>query len=307
VKGPLYALACAAAFIGCGNKTNNAAPDAASSAAPVGTLVYDAGVVNDTTVPTALVQRALNPQNLPAYTGPTGSVEGIVRKNGPPSPKLGLSSATFVGCPDAEKMYGVAFREGEPDAAGRRALFDAIVIVKPAAEKLTYFVKENDEAETLNIVGCGYERRTVVMTFGQRLEVKNLTKEYWVPELDPKTGVAMMMAAPNGADPVKLYPKQPGRYHLVDHDRKYVVDDLMVVQQPLHAVTDENGHFRIDGIPVGAMKIAASHPEIPDVVATSDFEIKEGVVTNVDLTMNYVAPVPKDGGADGWKPVPGLH
>ena len=65
------------------------------------------------------------------------------------------------------------------------------------------------------------------MTFGQRLEVKNLTKDYWTPELDPHGPGAMMMArTSNGADPVKLYPKDAGRYQLVDHDRKYVVDDV---------------------------------------------------------------------------------
>lgn len=310
MRTPLGALACAVVLTGCSN-CNGSKPSATTTdggAAPVGTLVPDAGVLNASTVPTALVQKYVNPQNLPAYKGPVGSIEGFVRKVGPPAPKLGLSSATFVGCPTAEDEYGAAFREGPPDAAGRRPLLDAIVAVRPAAPSQTYFIPEKDEAVTLNIVGCGYERRTVVMTFGQRLEVKNLTKEYWVPELDPKVGVAMMMAPPNGGDPVKLYPKQPGRYHLVDHDRRYVIDDLLVALSPLHAVTDQNGHYRIDGVPVGAMKIQAQHPQIPNVLATTDVEVKENVVTTVDLTMNYAPAEPKDAGDEGgFRPYPGLH
>lgn len=302
----LFALATTAGLIGCNNCNKPADTSSEGGAAPAASLIYDAAVVNDTTVPTAVVQKTVNPFNYPAYNGPTGSLEGIVRKNGLEAQPVGLSSASFAQCPAGEKMYGKTFREGEPDAAGRRPLIDAVVAVNPAA-KNSYYIPAKSDVEAVNIIGCGYERRTVVMTFGQRLEVKNLTKEFWVPELDPKVGMAMMMAPPNGADPVKLYPKQAGLYHLVDHDRKYVVTDLLVSQQSLHAVTDENGHYRIDGIPVGAMKVQAQHPRIPGPKPTADVEIKEGVVTQLDLTMNYEPTDPKDAGTDGWTPYPGLH
>ena len=305
---PHYALACAVVLggcaLGCANKSNpTGGPDGGSSVAPVSTLIADGGVLNATTVPTAYVQKGVNPNNLPVYNGPTGSVEGIVRKYGPPAPKLGLSSATFVGCPSAEAEYGTAFRESEPDPSGKRQLFDAVVLVTGYNG---FIVPEKDEAELVEIRNCGYTRRTVVMTFGQRLEVKNLTTEFWVPELDPKSPGAMMMATPNG-DAVKLYPKQPGRYHLIDHDRKYVIDDLLVVQQPLHAVTDSNGHYRIDGIPVGKMTVSVRHPQIPDSVASSEVDIREGTVAQMDLTMTYAPPTPRDAGTDsGFVPYPGL-
>ena len=119
--------------------------------------------------------------------------------------------------------------------------------------------------------------------------------------------VALMMATPHG-DAVRIYPKQAGRYHLVDHDRKYVIDDLMVFRHPLHAVTEVTGHYRVDGIPVGKMRVTVSHPQIQNAASTTDVDIQPGVVATVDLTLNYNPPSPSDAGAaDAVAPYPGLH
>lgn len=279
-----------------------------ADAAPVATLIPDAAPLNATTMPLKQIQAVVNREGLAAYAGPTGSVEGTLNVDGVPAPEAGLSSATYTQCPAAEQLYGKDFREGTPEKPdGPRWLADAIVVVTGYAG---YFIPEKEEAKLVTIEGCGFSTRTITMTFGQRMEVKNLTKEYWAPELDPRQPGALMMATPGG-DPVKIYPKQAGRYHLVDHDRKYVIDDLFVLPQPLHAVTDAKGHYRIDGVPVSAkLKVTATHPRIADVAASREIEVRAGVVTRVDLLLhNKALERPGDAGKDpdAVAPYPGLH
>src|SRR5208282_1361189 len=76
----------------------------------------------------ASVAYVLNPYNLPAYSGPTGSVEGTVTIDGPASPNLPLQAAGK--CPAAIDTYGKLFRDG-PAAkpGGPRPLADAVVAV----------------------------------------------------------------------------------------------------------------------------------------------------------------------------------
>lgn len=275
---------------------------------PTGTLVPDAGMLNVATVPDSEVKAMLNPDNLPMYAGPTGSIEGRVEVSGPEAAGTGLSKSTFAECPDAENEYGKMFRSGPmPEAGDKRWLADAIVVVTGYKG---FWVREKKDAVLATIEGCGYRARTITMTFGQRLEVKNLTDQFWTPELEPRSPGAMMMAPPHNTDPVKLYPKKAGRHAVVDHDRKYIVNDLMVFRHPLHAVSEmQTGHFRIDGVPVGKMRVTASHPEIPNVASTFETVVKVGETSTVNFVINYKGePLPKDAGAtDALPPYPGLH
>jgi len=106
-------------FAGCDSCGNGNKADAIDGA-PTNTDP-DAAPVNATPIPTASVAKFLNPDNLPAYTGETGSVEGTVTVKGLPAPE---TPGDFHRCPDAEKTWGKLFREGP-----NRALADVIVAV----------------------------------------------------------------------------------------------------------------------------------------------------------------------------------
>jgi len=167
----------------------------------------DAQPVNASPVPTASVAKMVNPDNLPAYTGPTGSVEGTVTIKGLEAPK---TPADFHRCPDAEKTWGTAFREGDG-----HALADVVVAVTGYEG---FYVPEKQEAKQIVVRGCAFETRTLTMTFGQRIAVKNESKEFWTPILEPGANMVLRMATPGG-DPVFVYPKNPGHYILRDRDR----------------------------------------------------------------------------------------
>ena len=253
----------------------------------------DAQPVNASPVPTASVAKMVNPDNLPAYTGPTGSVEGTVHIKGLEAPK---TPADFHRCPDAEKTWGVAFREGPG-----RTLADAVVAVTGYEG---FYIPEKEESKMLYVRECAFETRTLTMTFGQRIGVKNEAKEFWTPILEPGNNMVLRMATPKG-DPVFIYPKAPGHYILRDRDRRYTEVDVYAFLHPLHTWTNSEGHYRIDGVPVGKMKVNARHPRI-DYEQTIEIEVKPAVISKVDLTIEYTTP---DAGKtyDAGSGYPGLH
>lgn len=276
----------------------DAAPAASASAAkpadagsPFATIPVDrpdGGPLNAVGATPAEVTKYLNPSHLPPYSAPTGAVEGTLWVEGPPAPE---TPGDFARCPGAADLYGRKFREGKPNPANakQRALADVIVAVTGYSG---FFIPEREENARVAIEGCGFAKRTVTITFGQRLEVLNTTTEFWSPVLEPAPNAVIMMAPPKAKDPVRLYPKKPGIYRLVDHDRKFAVSDLYVLLQPLHGTTDKEGHYRIDGVPVGKLKVNARHPSFDD-ETSQDIEVQPNVVVKADLVLRYE---PKDAG-----------
>jgi hypothetical protein len=193
-------------------------------------------------------------------------------------------------CPSAAAVYSKTFREGAPLADGSRPLADAVLGVTGYTE---YVVSEKQPAERVTIKDCAYSARSVAMTFGQVLEVQNdHAGPMFAPDLENQSSPAIMMATPGG-DPVRIYPKKPGRYRLIDRvGSSWLEADIFVSVTPLHAVSDVKGHFRIEGVPVGKLKLHAWHPAIESAVE-KDVEVKDGVVTNIDMSIVNDKPAPR--------------
>ncbi len=280
--------ACAVGALGCHSKSAEptATSDAASAPAP-------STPVNATPLPAASVAAYMNPAHLPPYTGPTGSVEGTIRVEGPPSPDM--QGVDVTSCPGAARMYAKLFREGPPGADGRRPLADAVVAITGYSG---FYVPERNDAESLRIENCAFDARTVAMTFGQRLDIANETPDLWAPTLAQAPMPVLMMATSHG-DPVRLYPARPGYFTLVDKEKhSWAQADVYALLQPLHAVSDLAGHYRIDGVPVGKLKVSA-RLRVLQHEATADVDVLANVVQTADLVIRYV-PAPErvaDGGA----------
>ena len=266
----------AAALLGCHSSPGETSSAKSDSAAPAPTVP-----MNVTPLPAASVAAVMNPAHLPAYTGPTGSVEGTIRVDGPPSPDM--KGVDFSTCPAAARLYAKLFREGAPGADGSRPLADAIVAITGYSG---YFVPERNEAETLAIEDCAFGARTVAMTFGQRLEIANKTSELWAPILAQAPMPVLMMATSHG-DPVRVYPPHPGYFTLVDKEKHaWAQADVYALLHPLHDVSNAAGHYRIDGVPVGKLKVNA-RLRVLQHEATADVEVLANVVTTADLVLHY--------------------
>jgi hypothetical protein len=246
-------------------------------------------------IPSASVAAVVNPDGLPAYQGPTGSVEGTVLVQGPNAPDV--PNLDVRTCPAGLDTYGKMFRSGHARDDGPRPLADAVVAVTGYTG--AYLPAPSDAQRVTIGANCGYRKRTITLTFGQHLEVVNDTKLPFAPYLMGVFQPAVMIAPPErNGDPVKIYPNRPGHYLLGDQLQTFVREDLYVLRQPVHTVTDLDGHFRIDGVPVGKLKIGAQHPAIAANLQ-KDIEIRANVVENAELVLTYT---PRDAGVPARPP-----
>lgn len=320
---PLLALASVtlvgvlASAVGCDHGSSAApagagslVPAVSASATAAATTNADAGPANGLPIGAASVAFVVNPGNLPAYNGPTGSIEGTVLVKGPPSPDV--PNLAVSACPAALDTYGKVFREGAARPDGTRPLADAVVAITGYAG---FYIPEKQEAQRFTIsANCGYPTRTIAATFGQRLEFVNDSKLPFAPYLEDAFEPAIMIAPPErNGEPVKMYPPQAGYFAFKDRLQPFVRGDVYIMRQPLHAVTNTDGHYRIDGVPVGKLKVGARLPALnpPGNEAQQDVEVTPNVVQKVDIVLTYTPPAPREAGApkahaDGGR-VPGIN
>jgi hypothetical protein len=252
----------------------------------------DAGpIATSIPVPVSKIEGVLNPGHLAPYAGPKGAVEGVVRVTGDPPLKRNLTIP--LECGEAAATYDKVFREGNG-----RTLADAMV----AVTGYEGYIPPQADAYPVSIHGCAYDRRTLVLTYGQRIEVTNRDpKQSYLPVLDGSRAPAQLIAMPKG-DPVKLYPLEVGHYALREElkSKAWMYADVFVLQYSTHAVTGLDGRYRISGIPAGKVKVAVYLPSI-DVALHADtgvaessveheVEIKDGETTNLDIEFPYKAP-----------------
>jgi hypothetical protein len=239
----------------------------------------------------------VNPAKREPYAGPEGSVTGVITVHGdrPPLTKDRIP----LTCGDALSTYERLFRAGP-----RGELADAIVGV---TEYENVYIPAREEAAVVRIKGCAFDRRTVVMTFGQRLEILNTDdRESYLPHLEGARAPALLVAVPKG-DAVRIYPPKMGLYQLTDNMmHTWLQADVMVLRYATATVSAIDGRYRIDHLPVGKMKISVRHPRIETVPGEKNFreiEIKAGEALEVNLDVTYKAPAPAPSAA----PLPSIR
>ncbi len=85
-----------------------------------------------------------------------------------------------------------------------------------------------------------------------------------------------------------------------DRLQPFVREEVYVLRHPLHAVTDLQGHFRIDGVPTGQLKVGARLAAIGSEQQV-DVDVRANVVENTEIVLTY-AP---NAQADAAKPPKG--
>ena len=193
------------------------------------------------------ISEVVNPLNEAPYSGPVATLRGRVRIEGDAPEDMALSFPE--GCGEAAATYGKLFRVGQDGAVA-----DALV----AVTGYKGFVPARDEAKSTTIHGCAFSKRTIALTFGQRIEVSNLDgSTSYMPYLDGAAMIAIMVAVPKGA-PVKLYPQEPGHYLVRDQlPKPFLTADVFALKYATHDVTGLDGAYEITGIPVGKVNINA--------------------------------------------------
>jgi hypothetical protein len=280
------AILVCACLLGCpsGDGSKASPPMPEGSPQPVQTVATAAGSPpNALGLPSASVAAVVNPMNLPAYAGPTGSVEGIVLVRGPDPPDV--PNLDVHSCPAALDTYGKLFRAGPRRADGTRPLADALVLVTGYAGS---YLPEKDEIVRVTIgAGCGYPSRAIALTFGQRLDVANDSAVPFAPYIEGASQMPVLIAPPKQqGPPVKIFLPRADYFPLRDQLQKFVRGDVYVLRHPLHAVTDTQGHFRINGVPTGKLTVSARLAALLG-EAVKDVEVRDGAGENVELVLNY--------------------
>jgi len=226
-----------------------------------------------------LVSKVVNPENQPAYSGPTGNVRGVVSASGDLPPVATAHIAQIKGkCPEARDVYGHVFREGM-----MRSLADVLV----AVTGYSGYVPAVEAKQTVSARGCAFSTRTIALTFGQTLDLVSKDGEGYVPNLLGSRMQAQLLALPGGA-PSTLYPPKPGHYVLTDDIKVFMLADVFVLKYSTHDVTSLDGRYEIKGIPVGKARISAMLPST-QVVVEKDIEIKAGETLELPLELAFNA------------------
>jgi hypothetical protein len=279
----------------CGNTASpEAAPSAEASARPAITVVSAAparsaapaasvdthGAPIGIPFPVEAIVKAVNPKGVAPYAGPTGTLKGTIHVEGDAPPEVpGLKIPSK--CAEASATYGKLFRVGLG-----KTLADVLV----AVTGYEGFVPAAGEAMKMTIHGCAMAKRTIAMTYGQRLEISNLdTLESYMPYLDGAPTESILVAVPGGPF-VKLYPQQPGHYLVRDQlPNPFFTADVFVVAYSTHDVTGLDGQYEIKNVPVGNVTVNAFLPALPSKVAEKKvIEIKPGE-NKLDFTIKFDA------------------
>ncbi len=223
----------------------------------------------------------MNPAHEAPYSGPIGSVHGVVHVTGDAAPELpGVLAKIPVGqCNDARAFYGKMFREG-PD----RELADVLV----AVTDYKGYLPAKAMSKTVVARGCAFDSRTVALTFGQVLMVKNESSRTFIPQLIGAREAALLVAVPRG-EPIPLFPDHVGEYSLQDQTQTFATADVFVLRYPTVAVTGLDGAFDIRDLPAGPAVITAYLPAAKQ-QASQHINIVAGEATTINLVIPFKNP-----------------
>lgn len=245
------------------------------------------------------IAKIVNPGGAPAYSGPTATIEGTIKVEGDPSP-LQHFNALPDNCKLAGERYAPLFRK-----AADGALADALVGVIGVSG----FVPLSREDKVVTIKECGTEPRTIDLSLGQRLLVKNEDKGVpYMPQAGERRAVTSLVI--EGQAPVALILPRPNIYAMTwlagsAPGTAVPTDTVFVLPNALHAATGVDGHYKITGIPIGKARVTATHRSLVEV--HEDIELKANETRTVNLTLKYVAPAPAPSSSASHKAMPEIR
>jgi hypothetical protein len=246
-------------------------PSASSTASAVPTTMA--------AIPVAKVKEALNPKGQPPYSGPTGTLKGIVKVKGDDPPTRSFNYPE--GCGEAQATYGKLFRVGQDQTLG-----DVLV----AVTGYEGFVPPTKDSVQVTIRGCAYSTRTIGLTYGQFISVQNQDPpRSYLPYLEGTRGQQAGLVAMAWGDPVKMYLPEPRVYQLADEmSRPWMIANVFVLRYSTFAVTGLDGRYEIGGIPVGKVQVSALLADAKMKAVNQALDIKAGD-NSLDITIDFDA------------------
>jgi len=213
----------------------------------------------------------------PPPSGPTGSVEGVVRLTGtvpPPEPiVINADVSAMRGCADSARgyyanPYGIAAAGPLPEAL---VTVDARASSPPPARRRT---------ATFN--DCTIEPRVLAMDITDTLVLHASTDAHHLTKVDGMGATIAQMLMPTEDQEKTL--QRPGRYIL--HSvlfPNWMQTPLIVMRNPFYDQTGREGRYRINNLPAGTYTMHAWFPGLQDVSAS--VTITAGATAQVDFAL----------------------
>jgi hypothetical protein len=227
------------------------------------------------------VSDLVNPNREKAYSGKTGTIRGRVIAKGDPPPDVPaeLVKITDSRCESARAEYQKLFRVGPNGGLG-----DVFV----AVTGYRGYVPAKTPSVRVEAKNCFWGTRTIGATVGQNLEIYSKDAQAYVPELLGAPGQPQIVATPGSRLGSVLYPPRIGSYVLIDNLKLFMTADVLVVKYATFDVTNVDGAFEINGIPVGNVTLSAMLPSTGFTVQKR-VELKGDAPLDVDLELVFDA------------------
>ena len=88
---------------------------------------------------------------------------------------------------------------------------------------------------------------------------------------------------------------------LGDQIQPFVREVVLVLRQPLHAITDRDGHYRIDGVPARKLKLGTELEAIGG-QSQKDIDVRANVVEQANFVLSYTTSSPPSSAGGTWHP-----
>lgn len=228
------------------------------------------------------------------WSGPTGSVSGVVSYNGtPPAPKK-IDTTADAACAKANPNL-----ETDDTVVKDGKLANVFVYIKEGTveggKKLAdYAWSTPTTAVQLDQKGCHYSPHVLGIQTNQKLSITNSDQTQHNIHPSPKQNQEWNQTQANGAPPIeKTFPRYEVLIPVKCNQHPWMKAYIGVMKTPFFKVSGEDGSYKIEGLPPGKYTVVAwreggangtektMEVTVPaNGSATADFAFGEGATTS---------------------------
>ncbi|HHH11515.1 MAG TPA: hypothetical protein ENK23_05510 [Sorangium sp.] len=211
-----------------------------------------------------------------ASTSSAGAL-GPQEDNNDASASRGYEAAT--GAFEAGGLAGKVMVDGAPQKSALIVLLSPQAGRKPAAAAQVSIAYDSDAG--------GFAEGPFVATSGSNLQLSNADGALRIVDVTTPTGAERAPVPPRGKAHLELV--DSGLYRLRVAAEESAETALVVVDHPYWARSDEQGVFRIEKVPVGAIRVWALAGADGRLMVEKTVQVKANAVTEVELALRPVA------------------
>ncbi|MGB0579131.1 MAG: PQQ-binding-like beta-propeller repeat protein [Limisphaerales bacterium] len=191
-------------------------------------------------------------------SGPRRTIHGYVRFEGKPPRRLGLNMT-----PESKRMYDKQPLDEKVITGKNNGIANVFVYAKRGVERKSYPMPEKpamlDQRKSM------FRPRIQGVRVGQKFIIRNSDPYiHNTRSLSLRNRMFNVGQPPKSADRERVFKRAEGPIRLGCDFHKWMAAFIFVVDHPFFAVTDENGHFEISGLPPGEYTFEAWHEEFGD-------------------------------------------